>query len=182
MACCARADAKAAEYKGGSQWLIIRIEWLNVDIIPATECSIFVFSKHGKSQRPKMKAAQRIEQALQQIVCQPEHDEALIAEYFSPHYQQWVDGKSLDFDGFVQHMAAVKAATSSVCIEIQAIAENGNEVLTHHRVSVVKPDASEAVIDVFARFTLCEGMIVRCQELTYPLSGAEEDRDLGSRR
>ncbi len=116
-----------------------------------------------------MKAAQRIEQALQQIVCQPEHDETLIAEYFSPHYQQWVDGKSLDFDGFVQHMAAVKAATSSVCIEIQAIAENGNEVLTHHRVSVVKPDASEAVIDVFARFTLCEGMIVRCQELTYPL-------------
>lgn len=129
-----------------------------------------------------MKAAQRIEQALQQIVCQPEHDESRIADYFSPHYEQWVDGEMLDYAGFVQHMAVVKEATSGIHIDIQAIAENGNEVLTHHRVSVVKPDASKAVIDVFARFTLCEGMIVRCQELTWPLSGAEEDRDLGSRR
>ncbi|MGY5955298.1 nuclear transport factor 2 family protein [Kosakonia sp. BK9b] len=123
-------------------------------------------------------AIQHVVQALQTIVCHPEHNEARIHEFFSPEYQQYVDGESLDLRGFVEHMARLKQLTHAMEITIIAIAHANQEVLTHHRVAVSKKGGEVSHVDVLAHFTLQDGMIIRCEELTRLIQGAAEDRSL----
>lgn len=119
--------------------------------------------------------------ALKNIVCSVEHDENAIARYFAPEYRQEVDGKGLDYAGFVQHMALLKKLTQRIDLALLAIAADGGTVFTHHRVTVEKKDGTQTIIEVLARFTLLNGQIVQCQELTRLISGNHSDRDLGSR-
>lgn len=118
-------------------------------------------------------------QALHAIVCSPEHDEAKIREFFSPQYQQSVDGKSLDFNGFVEHMAKLKQLTESIEVTMLAIAGQHQNVLTHHRVAVSKREGGRSQVEVLAHFTMQDGLIVRCEELTRLIQGAAEDHSLG---
>jgi len=120
--------------------------------------------------------------ALKDIVCSVEHDEDAIARYFAPGYHQEVDGKELDYAGFIQHMALLKKLTQRIELSLLAIAAEGNTVFTHHQVTVEKKDGARTMIEVLARFTLLNGQIVQCQELTHLISGDHGDRDLGSRR
>jgi hypothetical protein len=129
-----------------------------------------------------MDITQRIALALQSVVCHPEHNEAKIREFFSPDYQQVVDGQLLDFRGFVEHMAKLKHLTHAINLTVVAIAGQNNDVLTHHLVAVSKKDGSQAHIDVFAHFTLENGLITSCEELTRLVNGTAQDRSLGSIR
>lgn len=129
-----------------------------------------------------MDITQRIALALRSVVCHPDHNEAKIREFFSPDYQQVVDGQSLDFTGFVEHMAKLKHLTHAIDVTVVAIAGQNNDVLTHHLVAVSKKDGAQAHIDVFAHFTLENGLITRCEELTRLVQGTVQDRSLGSIR
>ncbi|WBU49909.1 nuclear transport factor 2 family protein [Kosakonia pseudosacchari] len=129
-----------------------------------------------------MDIIQRIALALRSVVCHPDHNEAKIREFFSPDYQQIVDGQTLDFTGFVEHMARLKHLTHAIDVTVVAIAGQNNNVLTHHRVAVSKKDGTQAHIDVFAHFTLENGLITRCEELTRLVQGTAQDRSLGSVR
>lgn len=124
---------------------------------------------------------QRVLSALQDVVCRAEHDEKLLQSYFSTDYQQRVDGIELDYAGFVNHMATVKQDTSAITLNVLAAAVNNEQVLTHHRVTVAKQNGAVSVIEVHAHFTVHEGLICRCEELTRLDSGDINDRDLGSR-
>ncbi|MBI3311734.1 MAG: nuclear transport factor 2 family protein [Serratia liquefaciens] len=119
--------------------------------------------------------------ALQRVVAAPQHQPVLIAELFSADYRQQVDGKALDYVQFVQHMALLKQLTRSMTLEIVAIAGQGDSVLTHHRVRVEKRDGRCSRIKVLAHFTVRDGKICACDELTQLLEGEHGDRDLGSR-
>ncbi|MDN2485132.1 nuclear transport factor 2 family protein [Kosakonia sacchari] len=129
-----------------------------------------------------MDITQRIALALQSVVCHPDHNEAKIREFFSPDYQQVVDGQLLDFTGFVEHMAKLKHLTHAIDVTVVAITGQNNDVLTHHLVAVSKKDGTQAHIDVFAHFTLENGLITRCEELTRLVQGTAQDRSLGSVR
>lgn len=124
--------------------------------------------------------AQIVAGALQAIVCNPIHDESRIKTFFSPSYQQRVDGKALDFQGFINHMAKLKQITHTINVSVVAIAEQHDEVLTHHIVDVEKNDGRAARVEVFAHFTVQNGFITRCEELTRPIAGNDEDKELGS--
>ena len=129
-----------------------------------------------------MDITQHITLALQRVVCPPDHNEAEIRQFFSPDYQQVVDGQSLDFTGFVAHMAKLKHLTHAIDVTVVAIAGQNNDVLTHHLVAVSKKDGSQAHLDVFAHITLENGLITRCEELTRLVRGTAQDRSLGSVR
>ncbi|HHG8773992.1 TPA: nuclear transport factor 2 family protein [Raoultella planticola] len=120
--------------------------------------------------------------ALQDIINHPQHDERRIADYFAADYQQQVDGKRLDYTGFIQHMALLKAHTRRMRIIFLAVVGEGETVFTHHQVQVAKDLGAESVFEVLARFTLAGGRIIRCEELTRQIDGEPEDRDLGSRQ
>lgn len=120
--------------------------------------------------------------ALHIIVSSPEHDENKISQYFSPDYQQVVDGNSLNYDDFLMHMAALKSQTKRMNVAIKTIVAENNIVFTHHYVSVEKCGGEQSEFEVFACFTLSLGRIIRCEELTRMISGGAGDRDFGSRR
>lgn len=124
---------------------------------------------------------QRVKAALESVVCRPEHDAAELATFFSANYQQCVDGITLGYPEFVDHMATLKRATHRVKLAILAAAADGEHVLTHHQVEVVKPDGSTSTIEVQAHFTLRNDLIWRCDELTRLVRGDVADGDLGSR-
>lgn len=121
-------------------------------------------------------------EALREIVGSPEHDERRIARYFSADYQQVVDGQSLDYQGFVQHMQCLKTLTTTMRVSVLASVCEGDTVFTHHHVSVLKRDGKCSDIEVMARFTLSAGLILHCEELTRLIRGSADDQNLGSRR
>ncbi|ADU72646.1 nuclear transport factor 2 family protein [Pantoea sp. At-9b] len=119
--------------------------------------------------------------ALTEIVSNPIHDEVKIASYFSPAYQQYVDGKHMDYRDFIKHMAVLKTLTHQMQVTMLSIVSEGNRVCTHHRVKVEKHNGARSEVEVMAHFTLAADRIVRCDELTRQISGDKRDHDLGSR-
>ncbi len=125
--------------------------------------------------------SQNVIDALQEVIGCPGHDESKIARYFSPDYRQVVDGKSLNYDDFINHMSALKAQTRKMRLSIKAAIGEGDTVFTQHYVKVEKNEGGWSEFEVFARFTLLEGKIHRCEELTRMIHGVIEDSDFGSR-
>lgn len=121
-----------------------------------------------------------ITQALQAVISRPEHDLRVIETFFGPNYRQTVDGIELDYMHFVAHMAKLKQITDTMELTILTIAQQGDTVLSHHVVNVVKTNGLQLLTEVFASFTLEKGRIVACQELTRAIGGSEEDKRLGS--
>lgn len=120
-------------------------------------------------------------EALQSVTADPAHSQQQIPRWFSPDYQQQVDGNRLNYEQFIAHMATLKTITRSMTLHVDAIAANGNSVLTHHRVGVIKQNGESSQIEVFAHFQLREGRIIRCDELTRLLAGDPADAALGQR-
>lgn len=123
---------------------------------------------------------QRVTRALEAIISRPDHDEQTIKSFFASNYHQTVNGIELDYDNFIAHMAKLKQITESMELKILTIAQQGNQVLTHHLVNVSKKNGERALTEVFASFTLKNERIVICHELTRLISGTEEDKLLGS--
>lgn len=71
------------------------------------------------------KETQIVIDALREIITNPQHEEEKIARYFSPDYQQQVDGKRLDYRGFVGHMALLKTLTSRMSLSVLAVSAMG---------------------------------------------------------
>ncbi len=114
---------------------------------------------------------------LEQPGFQPEH----IPQHLAAHYRQEVDGQVLDLAGFTAHLAHLKTLCRSIRIEILSSAVNGNIVFTRHRADVVKHSGDTLSMLVMAEFTVENGKISACRELTHQLSGDSSDRDIGSR-
>jgi predicted SnoaL-like aldol condensation-catalyzing enzyme len=119
--------------------------------------------------------------ALQTLITDPLHDESKIALFFAPDYQQRVDGKQLDYNGFVRHMKAIKSHTKRMSISIKSVVSENDTVFTHHYVNVEKNQEEKSKFEVFACFTLSSEKIIRCEELTRMITGPSEDSDLGSK-
>lgn len=119
--------------------------------------------------------------ALREIVQAKECDEQRIAHYFSKDYIQNVDGNTLDYSQFIAHMKVLKTVLNDVGLKFLGVAGEDNLVFTHHHVLANKHDGSKIHAQVLAHFTLQDGKIIRCDELTHSIQGSDEDRDLGSR-
>ncbi|OSN02976.1 hypothetical protein AU510_16060 [Lonsdalea britannica] len=125
--------------------------------------------------------SQIVMNALQEIINNPEHNEERIAVYFSPDYQQQVDGKHLGYDEFVKHMGLLKTKTRRMTLSVLSIVAEGETVFTHHEVKVEKGEGRDSLFEVLAHYRLSSDKIVSCQELTRMIYGENSDRNLGSR-
>ena len=121
-----------------------------------------------------------VETMLQVIIEGKEYRESDIEQYFSPTYIQVVDQTQLDYKRFKQHIQKLKTLIESVEVTILNTATKGNTVFTKHLVSSVFKDGSRYQHKVFAEFTIEQGRITRCEELTLLLAGNEGGKQLGS--
>ncbi len=124
---------------------------------------------------------QLIQSIFADIFEKPGFDLALIEKHFHPDYQQWVNGESLDFNGFVDHMKALKSALKTVKITFEHLVEEGDRVCSIHYPQAEKNDGSHMKGKVIAFFKFSGDQLIACDELTHLLEGTDEDRDLGSR-
>ena len=129
-----------------------------------------------------MGAKDRVKLALEALLTGGQRDAATIAAHFAPDYRQWVDGETLDFDGFVAHMQALDAALSSVAVHFETLVAEDSRVASRHIVESVGKDGHRGRFEVIAIFELGPQGIRSCHELTRQISGRAEDRDLGARR
>ncbi|MDN5088504.1 hypothetical protein [Aliarcobacter butzleri] len=108
-------------------------------------------------------------------------DIEIIKKYISEKYIQYVDGKELRFEQFVEHIKKQKEVIESIKVDFISMVEENNIVFTNHIVSIKKKDNSFVKVKVIAEFIIENEKLVKCDELTYLLNGSSEDKDLGSR-
>lgn len=104
-----------------------------------------------------------------------------VRSFFAKNYTQWVDGKSLDYDGFFQHVAALKEVIASAYVEFIEFMVEGDTAADIHDVFVTKKNGEMLHVRVIAFFTFENNQITSVREMTYLLKGNESDHDLGSR-
>ena len=123
---------------------------------------------------------QLVQQALSQLLRPEALDADTAAQFFSPQYQQHVDGRTLNYVEFLAHLDYLKSQVQQMHLQILAIASNGNTVMTHHRVDVTRHQGTTARLEVLARFECIEGRIISCYEHSRLCDGDTQDRYLGS--
>jgi len=119
--------------------------------------------------------------AFRDIFESEQFDIEVVARYFSSDYIQHVDGATIDYEQFIKHLKEQRIAVASFHVSFLSIASEDNIVFTNHLVTAIKKDGGKIKVKVMAQFTVKDGKIVACDELTHMLSGADEDRNLGSR-
>ncbi|GGA79303.1 hypothetical protein GCM10011491_03170 [Brucella endophytica] len=103
------------------------------------------------------------------------------AELLTPDYIQRVDGKEIDYAGFLSHMAALRAHLASVDITFEHIVTDGHSAATVHLVDAVKTNGQHSRFKVIAYYQFQGKRVCLIDELTHLLEGDAQDRDLGSR-
>lgn len=107
-------------------------------------------------------------------------DEKTIATYVSPKYVQSVNGKKIDYQGFIRHMALQKQHIKSAKVKfIQVIAMN-NVVSSIHEATVTKKDGSTSVIKVIGHMTYEGNKLIGVDELSLVVQGDSQDNKLSS--
>ncbi len=123
---------------------------------------------------------QLIRDAFQAVFEDPHVDEKKIGEYFSEEYVQHVDGKTLDFKGFIQHLNNLKEKVTDVSIDFKELISDGNKACSVHIARATKSDGRKVEGKVIAFFEVKDGKIMLVDELTLMLNGDEADKELGS--
>ena len=132
--------------------------------------------------RPRSHPKAVVRNAFEAIINQGRTDTATIEQYIALGYIQKVDGKTLDYKGFVSHMQALSATVSSMQVTFDSLTAEDDKVASAHRVRATKTDGGAQIeIQVITLFQVAGGRIVSCNEPTHLISGSHEDRDLGSR-
>lgn len=103
------------------------------------------------------------------------------AELLTPDYVQRVDGKELDYAGFLHHSAALQASIASGSVSFEHIVTDGASAATVHVADAVKNDGERIRLKVIAYYQFRGNRISLVDELTHLLEGTAQDRDLGSR-
>jgi predicted SnoaL-like aldol condensation-catalyzing enzyme len=123
----------------------------------------------------------RLKEVFSEVLESPVYNEDLVEKYFSQNYIQHVDGKTLYFEGFIQHMKALKKDKPQIQIDIKTLIQEGSTVFSNHLVKVTTKENGKSLVQVIGEFRFAGDQICYCDELSHLVSGDPKDRDLGSR-
>jgi hypothetical protein len=109
--------------------------------------------------------------------------EESLDRHFSPQYRQRTDGAWSNRVEFAEHIGHLRSVVSSIEVSVLDELFEGTAYAERHTVDVTKNDGSKVVqeVYVFGEFAP-DGRFLRIEEVTLMLTGAEEDRGLGSAR
>ncbi|YCA43880.1 nuclear transport factor 2 family protein [Bacillus sp. JZ8] len=104
------------------------------------------------------------------------------SQYFSPDYIQVTDGVQSNLNEFLNHLLTLKNIVKSLSQSpfYHFLYDEEEEAVTlRYDVNIEKRTGETGKVEVIAIFTLIDGKIVRCHELTCPLKNKEEFGDIG---
>src|ERR1700739_1979885 len=122
-----------------------------------------------------------VRRMFQEVIEREELDEQALARYFSPRYVQKVDGKTLNFADFVDHVRELKRTVTNLRVTFEHMVSEGNKIMDIHRIEADKRVGAKITARVISLWIIENGKIVLCDELTHLDEGAPDDHDLGSR-
>lgn len=103
-------------------------------------------------------------------------------KYMSPDYIQIVDGKTLNFDEFIDHMEVLHKVIKTVNFTFKDVITKEGSIAGIHLVDIEKKDGKKTRHKVIAFYYFNDdGKINKIDELTILLEGEHHDKDLGSR-
>ncbi|WP_066565716.1 hypothetical protein [Snodgrassella sp. CFCC 13594] len=127
-----------------------------------------------------MHNTQLVRDALHTLLVAGHTDVPTVAQFFCPDYEQWTNEVHSDFAQFQQHLMVLQQKVHIKQLEFITLMGNQSHVFSHHRVTVQRPDGSCGRVLVLADFSIRNGLIGGCVELTH--AAAAEDQHLGSIR
>ena len=136
-----------------------------------------MMTKPAMTEREVHDLLRRLFAALVDPATKPER----FADLLTPDYIQRVDGRELDYAGFISHIEALQANLSSANITFEHIVTDGLSAATVHIVEAVKTNGHRARFKVIAYYRFRGKRVSLIDELTHLLEGDPQDRDLGSR-
>lgn len=87
-------------------------------------------------------------------------------KYFSPNYMQWANGKNSNFNDLIEHFDKLGETRPNRKIDFIDIVSEGDIVFDQHVVTIIVSETEILEVDVFAKWTIKNGLIVGCEELT----------------
>ncbi|KAJ4128911.1 hypothetical protein NW768_007434 [Fusarium equiseti] len=125
-----------------------------------------------------------LERGLESVlVGDPTTTRSDLEKFFTPNYTSLVDGKSVNFEEFVQHMEHLRKITTAISVKSTHYLCDGNQLAERHIATVEFENKPTAKFEVFLIATVNEdGRIEHLVETLRQFEGLEEDKDLGSAR
>ncbi len=106
-------------------------------------------------------------------------DPKMVEKYLDRDYKQWVNEQPpLDFEGFKRHLLAQKKIAPTVKITFLDMVVQGDKVAEIHHITAIKKNLEIIEGKVIAFWTIKNGKIARCEELTKITKGQPEDEKL----
>jgi ketosteroid isomerase-like protein len=99
----------------------------------------------------------------------PESTEEQMLEFFSPRYEQDLNGKVYTFREFMDGVAGLKKQLKSTRVRFTRVVSSGNVIAEVHVVEAVKKDGSAMKFKVMAFQTVEDGRIKKVEEVNCPL-------------
>ncbi|PMS32628.1 SnoaL-like protein [Trinickia symbiotica] len=93
-------------------------------------------------------------------------------KYFSRDYVQWANGKITNFDQLIAHFDKLGETRPNRKIAFIDMVSEGDIVFDQHVVTATLSDEDVIQVDVFAKWTVKNGLITRCEELTRQREGS----------
>lgn len=121
-----------------------------------------------------------IQAVFKEVIENKNYDESLINKYFSEDYIQEVDGVTLDFNSFKNHIRKLKEKVVEQKVVFDNIMSDENCVITKHYVTSILQNEEVVKHKVFAEFKFKNDKVVHCDELTFLFEGDSSQKKLGS--
>ncbi|KAF4334612.1 hypothetical protein FBEOM_11536 [Fusarium beomiforme] len=113
----------------------------------------------------------------------PETTKTDLERLFTPSYTSVVDGKSIDFPHFAEHIQHLRQVTTAIKVNVTHFLREGNQLAERHFVTAEFSNKPPSKYEVFLFATVDEsGRIERLVETLRQTQGLEEHKDLGSAR
>lgn len=107
-------------------------------------------------------------------------DKISVEELFSPNYQQYSDGKTLDFTHFINHLSHLRDQVNIIEFEVRDICISESRLAERHIATVTHHDGKVSKLEVYAFIRLHEHKIISLHEISRVISGTEQDKELAS--
>lgn len=121
-----------------------------------------------------------IREGFKTMFSSSDFNENFIREMVDSSYIQYVDGQTMEFEEFIQHIKVLKKRTKSIEIDFKTLVEEGEIVFSNHIITATMTDNTKTVIHVIAEFRIRNKKVYYCNELTSLIDGDLENSNLGS--
>ncbi|KAF5529033.1 hypothetical protein FNAPI_14014 [Fusarium napiforme] len=117
------------------------------------------------------------------FIGEPDTTQADLERLFTQDYTSIVDGKCIDFPGFVEHIQHLRQVTTAIKVQVTHFLRQGNQLAERHFVTAEFSNKPPSTYEVFLFATVDEsGRIERLVETLRQMDGLEEHKHLGSAR